>query len=472
MPHTKNIWIIDDDKSIRWVLEKALARENLPVKVFVNADKALKLISQEQPCVIFSDIRMPGSDGLQLLSQVKEQYPNILIIIMTAHSDLDTTVNAFKSGAFEYLAKPFDLIELVDVAKRAMEQYEHNIAETEDKLKTINNNLNDNNFIGQSPAIQRVFHVIGRLSKSSIPVLITGESGSGKELIAKALHTHSPRSNQPFIAINTAAIPNELIESELFGHEKGAFTGAYNQRKGHFEQANNGTLFFDEIGDMPSASQTRLLRVLSDGEFFRVGGHHPVKVDVRIIAATHQDLEQRVKDKEFREDLFHRLNVIHIKSPALRERADDIPLLLKHFLKNTAEELDVEAKSCSAETMAFLQAKPWPGNIRQLENLARWLTVMVASKEVAIEDLSDDLRQNNLEQEQSTHHWESALKQFALQALQQGTKRLMDITTPSYERIMIQAALSHTAGRKKEAAELLGLGRNTLTRKITDLNIT
>lgn len=468
MPHTNNIWIIDDDKSIRWVLEKTLKRENLPVKAFENADKALKLLPKEQPCVIFSDIRMPGSDGLQLLTQLKESYSDIPVIIMTAHSDLDTTVNAFKSGAFEYLAKPFDLMEFVDVAKRAMEQYQQHTS------PNPNNNikLKDNNFIGQSSAIQRVFHAIGRLSKSSIPVLITGESGSGKELIAKALHVHSPRSKKPFIAINTAAIPNELIESELFGHEKGAFTGAHNQRKGHFEQADNGTLFFDEIGDMPAASQTRLLRVLSDGEFFRVGGHKPVKVDVRIIAATHQDLEQRVKDKEFREDLFHRLNVINIKSPSLRERLDDIPLLLEHFLRSTAKELDVDIKYCTPETMKFLQSKPWPGNIRQLENLARWLTVMVASKEITIDDLAEDLRITPSVPLNNTSNWEEQLKQTTLDALQQGQKRIMDITTPSYERTMIATALQHTQGRKKEAAELLGIGRNTLTRKISELKIT
>lgn len=468
MNKTAEVWVVDDDKSIRWVLEKSLQREAIPVTVFSSADDALKSLKITQPSIIFSDIRMPGTDGIAFLRTLQKDYPEIPVIIMTAHSDLDTTVSAFKSGAFEYLPKPFDITEVVDVAKRAIEQRnEQSTTETTEEAMAIP----PQDFIGKSPAIQKVFHAIGRLAQSSIAVLVTGESGTGKELIAKALHTHSPRASKPFIAINTAAIPGELLESELFGHEKGAFTGAHAQRKGRFEQANGGTLFLDEIGDMPAELQTRLLRVLADGEFYRVGGHIPVKVDVRIVAATHQDLQQRVKDHLFREDLYHRLNVINIHSPALRERPEDIELLLSHFLKQSAIELNVEQKTMDVEAIAHLQKQSWPGNIRQLENTARWLTVMVASKEISIDDLPAEFFEEPELETKMYSNWEQALSEFALQQLKKGEIRLLDKTTPVYEKIMIKAALQTTGGKKKEAAELLGLGRNTLARKISELDI-
>ncbi len=469
MKKNTEVWVVDDDKSIRWVLEKSLQRESIPVRVFSSADDALTTLKSTQPAIIFSDIRMPGTDGFQFLHVLQRDYPDIPVIIMTAHSDLDTTVTAFKSGAFEYLPKPFDITEVVEVAKRAIEQSELQSSEEKDTDEPILS-IPSQDFIGKSPAIQKVFHAIGRLSQSSIAVLITGESGTGKELIAKALHTHSPRAANPFIAINTAAIPRELLESELFGHEKGAFTGAHAQRKGRFEQADGGTLFLDEIGDMPAELQTRLLRVLADGEFYRVGGHTPVKVDVRIVAATHQDLQQRVKDHLFREDLYHRLNVINVHSPALRERPEDIELLLKHFLKQSSQELNVEMKQCEPAVFELLQQQHWPGNIRQLENTARWLTVMVASKDITVEDLPPEFMQGASSGDDS-QHWEQALAQYATRQLQQGAVRLLDKTTPLYESIMIKTALKITAGKKKEAADLLGLGRNTLSRKITELDI-
>lgn len=466
--NNNDVWVVDDDKSIRWVLEKSLQRESIPVKVFCSADDALSSLQTSQPTIIFSDLRMPGTDGFGFLEALQNEYPDIPVIIMTAHSDLDTTVKAFKAGAFEYMPKPFDVNEVVEVAKRAIEQSEHLSSE-----KAIDEPvaMTNKNFIGQSVAIQKVFHAIGRLSQSSISVLITGESGTGKELIAQALHAHSPRANKPFIAINTAAIPKDLLESELFGHEKGAFTGAHAQRKGRFEQANEGTLFLDEIGDMPAELQTRLLRVLSDGAFYRVGGHTPVKVNVRIIAATHQNLQQRVKDRLFREDLYHRLNVINIHSPALRERTEDIPILLEHFLKQSSQELDVELKSCDQEAVKHLQAQNWSGNIRQLENTARWLTVMVASKEISKEDLPTEFFEQESLDSSSPPDWEQSLADYATQQLNQGTTRLLDRTTPLYETILIKVALQKTGGKKKEAADLLGLGRNTLSRKMIELDI-
>lgn len=474
MTRNEQVWVVDDDKSIRWVLEKSLQHESIPVRVFNSADKALVALEKTKPSIIFSDIRMPGTDGFDFLNTLHNDHPNIPVIIMTAHSDIETTVNAFQSGAFEYMSKPFDIKDVIEIAKRALDQSEYLQQQTEEK-EDEDHQFSEQNFIGQSLAIQKVFHAIGRLSHTSISVLITGESGTGKELIAKALHTHSPRAKEPFIAINTAAIPAELLESELFGHEKGAFTGAHAKRIGRFEQANNGTLFLDEIGDMPADLQTCLLRVLADGEFYRVGGHTPVNVDVRIIAATHQNLQQRVHDRLFREDLYHRLNVINIHSPALRERPDDIPLLLAYFLEKSAKELHVEVKTCSEEAIQQLQKHAWNGNVRQLENTARWLTVMVASNEITKEDLADEFFTPNTQISPSTieddKNWEHALTNYATDCLQNGAMRLLDDTTPRYEAIMIKAALEKTNGKKKEAAELLGLGRNTLARKMKELEI-
>lgn len=460
----ENIWIVDDDKSIRWVLEKALTRAGMDVTTFESADDAQRALNQAQPEVLISDIRMPGMDGVTFLKKVQTEHPDIPVIIMTAHSDLDSTVSAYQSGAFEYLAKPFDINEVVDLAKRACEEYRS-------KTATHNNEitLHNKDIIGSSPAIQEVFRTIGRLSKSSISVLITGESGTGKELIAKALHAHSPRSDKSFIAINTAAIPKDLLESELFGHEKGAFTGATAQRKGRFEQADGGTLFLDEIGDMPAELQTRLLRVLADGEFYRIGGRLPVKVDVRIVAATHQNLANHVKDGLFREDLYHRLNVIRIHSPALRERPEDIPELLRHFLNQSALELEVDVKTATDEIIHYMQTLKWSGNVRQLENTARWLTVMASSREIHIDDLPPEL----LSSEKSTESksWEQALKHYAEQCIENGNIPLLDHITPLYESLMISTALIKTAGKKVDAAKLLGLGRNTLTRKIKELKL-
>lgn len=460
----EKIWVVDDDKSIRWVLEKALGRANMDVTSFESADLAQLALKKDQPEVLISDIRMPGMDGFTFLKNIQANHPDIPVIIMTAHSDLDSTVSAYQSGAFEYLAKPFDINDVVDLAKRACEEYRSKTATPDDDIV-----IEKKEIIGSSTAIQEVFRTIGRLSKSSISVLVTGESGTGKELIAKALHAHSPRSKKTFIAINTAAIPKDLLESELFGHEKGAFTGAHTQRKGRFEQADNGTLFLDEIGDMPAELQTRLLRVLADGEFYRVGGRLPVKVDVRIIAATHQNLSNHVKDGRFREDLYHRLNVIRIHSPSLRERPEDIPELLQHFLKKSAIELQVDAKTATSEVINYVKALKWSGNVRQLENTARWLTVMASSREIQTEDLPPELLSS--EKSNEAKNWEQALAHYAEQYLSNNKTPLLDHTTPIYETIMITAALTKTAGKKAEAAERLGLGRNTLTRKIKELQI-
>ncbi len=460
------VWIIDDDKSIRWVLEKALEQADIPCRVFDSAESIMGLLKKQQPAAIMTDIRMPGIDGLTLLSQVNEAYPELPVIIMTAHSDLDSAVSSYQSGAFEYLPKPFDVDDAVTLIRRAIAHSEEQRAakSTEEEL------TKHTEIIGEAPAMQEVFRAIGRLSQSNITVLINGESGTGKELVAHALHKHSPRASENFIALNMAAIPKDLIESELFGHEKGAFTGAGGQRRGRFEQANGGTLFLDEIGDMPADTQTRLLRVLADSEFYRVGGATPVKVDVRIIAATHQDLEGLVKEGRFREDLFHRLNVIRIHIPRLADRREDIPRLLKHFLNSAAEELEVEVKTLKPETSAYLAKLDWPGNVRQLENTCRWITVMASGREVHINDLPPEL----LDQQgiaQSSGNWEQSLRYWADQQLAQGTPALLDIAVPIFERIMIESALKHTAGRRRDAAVLLGWGRNTLTRKIKELNM-
>lgn len=469
MRPAENIWIADDDRSIRWVLERALQKADIGVRSFETADQLITALRTQQPDALMTDIRMPGTDGLHLLERMQREYPDIPVIIMTAHSDLESAVSAYQGGAFEYLPKPFDVNEAVDLVRRAFKMRSEKEAGRNAEASAAL--VVGGDIIGHAPAMQEVFRAIGRLSKSSITVLITGESGTGKELVAKALHTHSPRANKPFIALNTAAIPRELLESELFGHEKGAFTGAYAQRKGRFEQADTGTLFLDEIGDMPAELQTRLLRVLAEGTFYRVGGHTPVKVDVRIIAATHQNLEELVNKGTFREDLFHRLNVIRIHNPPLRERREDIPLLLNHFLHRAAEELQVEAKALSEKVTERLQALPWPGNVRQLENTCRWLTVMASGRDIVMDDLPNELLETHTDKPELPDNWEKALALFADVRLNKGASNLLDELSPIFERILLQAALKKTAGRKIEAAELLGWGRNTLTRKLKELNI-
>jgi two-component system nitrogen regulation response regulator GlnG len=464
---TKNnlVWVIDDDRSIRWVLERALKQANYEVQTFDKADGVLEYAAEIQPAAIISDIRMPGQDGLQLLNKVAEIYPNLPVIIMTAHSDLESAISAYEGGAFEYLPKPFDVDEAVELVKRAVDHSkELTEKQSPDELMPATE------IIGEAPAMQEVFRAIGRLSRSNITVLINGESGTGKELVASALHRHSPRAANPFIAINTAAIPKDLLESELFGHEKGAFTGAQSMRRGRFEQANGGTLFLDEIGDMPAELQTRLLRVLATGEFYRVGGHEPVKVDVRIIAATHQNLEDLVAKGSFREDLFHRLNVIRVHIPSLRERREDIPLLTRHFLALAAKELNVEPKRLKEETINFMKNLEWAGNVRQMENTCRWLTVMAPGAEIHVDDLPQELKEVG-DSRSSDNDWEKSLHSWAVSKLRQGSTAIMDESTPKYESIMIDAALEFTGGRKQEAAKLLGLGRNTLTRKLKELKL-
>jgi two-component system, NtrC family, nitrogen regulation response regulator GlnG len=466
------VWIVDDDSSIRWVLERALSTEGFECRTFEDGESLLASLDLDFPEVILSDIRMPGIDGLSLLQLIQEKQPDVPVIIMTAHSDLDSAVNAYQSGAFEYLPKPFDIDEAVALVHRAESHLREQRSKRRNKLQAI---TNAPEIIGEAPAMQEVFRAIGRLSRSSISVLINGQSGTGKELVAHALHKHSPRAAKPFIALNMAAIPKELIESELFGHEKGAFTGANNVRHGRFEQANGGTLFLDEIGDMPLDVQTRLLRVLADGQFYRVGGHQPVQVDVRIIAATHQDLEKRVADGDFREDLFHRLNVIRVHIPALRERREDIPRLAHHFLIRAAKELNVEAKLLHPDTEAYISRLPWPGNVRQLENVCRWLTVMASSQEVLVSDLPPELlnpsEERPVTREQISQRWQDQLQQWVAQKLARGEVDILGEAMPEFERIMLNTALQHTHGHKQEAARLLGWGRNTLTRKLKELDM-
>ena len=465
MTHADNVWIVDDDRSIRWVLEKALQQDGMQPLSFDSADSALSRLQRQCPDVLISDIRMPGSSGLDLLAVARETYPNLPVIIMTAHSDLDSAVASYQGGAFEYLPKPFDVDEAVALVRRALaHSHEQESLVPEQELARTPE------IIGEAPAMQEVFRAIGRLSHSNITVLINGESGTGKELVAQALHRHSPRARNPFIALNMAAIPKDLMESELFGHEKGAFTGAASQRRGRFEQADGGTLFLDEIGDMPAETQTRLLRVLADGEFYRVGGHTPIKVDVRIIAATHQNLEGLVQAGKFREDLFHRLNVIRIHIPRLSERREDIPALAQHFLARAAQELNVEPKVLKPQTQDYMRNLAWPGNVRQLENTCRWITVMASSREVLIDDLPPELLTQHQESA-ADGHWEQNLRTWADQELARGTSNLLDIAVPAFERIMIETALKHTAGRRRDAAQLLGWGRNTLTRKIKELGM-
>ena len=463
MADREKVWVIDDDRAMRWVLEKALEREHIAVTTFETGNRALEALRTDQPDVIVADIRMPGIDGLELLSRLQESLPQLPVIIMTAHSDLDSAVAAYQKGAFEYLPKPFDVDEAVALVRRACNLRRRQAASAENPPPPPE-------ILGEAPAMQEVFRAIGRLSRSHITVLINGESGTGKELVARALHRHSPRADKPFIALNMAAIPRDLLESELFGHERGAFTGAQTSRQGRFEQANGGTLFLDEIGDMPLELQTRLLRVLAEGEFYRVGGHTPVKVNVRVIAATHQHLEQRVREGLFREDLFHRLNVIRIHLPPLRQRWEDIPLLTRHFLLAAAQELDVEPKTLRLEVEAYLGKLEWPGNVRQLENLCRWLTVMASGREIHLEDLPPDLREQPVAQGVGAD-WEDALRFWASQRLARGDQHLLDTALPAFERVLISAALEKTGGHRQDAARLLGWGRNTLTRKIKELNM-
>jgi two-component system nitrogen regulation response regulator GlnG len=508
----KPIWIVDDDESIRWVLEKALARENLATRSFSNAREAMDALQTSVPQVLVSDIRMPGESGLELLQAVKSKYPGLPVIVITAFSDLDSAVAAFQGGAFEYLAKPFDIDKAVELIRRALEESlrESNVEQVAADTPEI---------LGQAPAMQDVFRAIGRLSQSNVTVLITGESGTGKELVARALHKHSPRATQPYIALNTAAIPKDLLESELFGHERGAFTGAQAMRRGRFEQAENGTLFLDEIGDMPFDLQTRLLRVLSDGHFYRVGGHQPLKANVRVIAATHQNLEQRVKEGLFREDLYHRLNVIRLRLPSLRERREDIPLLTRHFLAQSAKQLGVEAKRMSDAAMHFLSSLDLPGNVRQLENLCNWITVMAPGQTVEVKDLPQDLTHGQEfvpppmtampqmpmpvqvpsfmppaetpstsapmssgaftpPSSPSTGNgatekagWITLLESEAAHMLAAGQPEVMDALGRQFESALIKTALKHTHGRKNDAAIRLGIGRNTITRKIHELGI-
>jgi len=457
----KPVWIIDDDRSIRWVFEKALTRENISFKTFPSAQEALVALNTETPQVVVSDIRMPGESGLELLQRAKALHATLPVIIMTAYSDLESAVTAFQGGAYEYLPKPFDVDHAVELIRRAMEESMRQESVVEEPEATPE-------ILGQAPAMQEVFRAIGRLSQSHATVMITGESGTGKELVARALHRHSPRAGKPFIAINTAAIPRELLESELFGHERGSFTGAQAQRRGRFEQAEGGTFFLDEIGDMPQELQTRLLRVLSDGHFYRVGGHQPIKANVRVIAATHQDLEVRVKQGLFRDDLFHRLNVIRLRLPSLRERREDIPLLAKHFLARSARELGVEAKRLSEATLKYLVTQDFAGNVRQLENLCHWLTVMAPSVSIEVKDLPPELR---AETTPTATSWVAALEKEVEAQLNRGETGVMDDLSRRFEKALIVCALAHTGGRRIEASQLLGLGRNTLTRKIQELGI-
>ncbi|WP_104203268.1 nitrogen regulation protein NR(I) [Billgrantia saliphila] len=459
MTDVARVAVVDDDRAIRWVLERTLAQPDLEVECIERADLALSRLLDDPPDVLITDIRMPGIDGLDLMSRVREAHPDLPVIVMTAHSDLDSAVASYQGGAFEYLPKPFDVDEALALVRRAVAH-----ARERKRPVSVPEGL-DAEIIGEASAMQEVFRAIGRLSHSHITVLINGESGTGKERVARALHQHSPRTGKPFIALNMAAIPRDLIESELFGHEKGAFTGATAQRQGRFEQADGGTLFLDEIGDMPAETQTRLLRVLADGEFYRVGGHTPVKVDVRIIAATHQNLEALVEDGRFREDLFHRLNVIRVHLPRLAERREDIPRLARHFLAEAAKELTTDIKVLTRDAEEHLTRLPWPGNVRQLENTCRWLTVMASGREILVEDLPPELRSSEAG-ESPAGDWRAAFRDWADRALAAGHTHLLEEAVPDFERILIETALKHTGGRKGEAAELLGWGRNTLTRKL------
>ena len=469
----KNVWIVDDDRSIRWVLEKALQKADIPCKTFSEAESVLQAIKKEQPALILSDIHMPGKSGLEMLAEIKKSYPKLPIIIMTAYSDLDSAVASFQGGAFEYLPKPFDIDKAIELVRRATEESE------EEEQTPAEETASE--IIGKAPAMQEVFRAIGRLSQSKATVLLTGESGAGKEVVARALHKHSPRSNAPFVAINMAASPKDLMETELFGHEKGAFTGASAIRHGRFEQAEGGTLFLDEIGDMPAELQTRLLRVLSDGYYYRVGGHQSLKANVRIIAATHQNLEALVRENRFREDLYHRLNVIRLRLPPLRERPEDIPLLVNHFLQKSAENLGVAPKLMSEEAMEFLKRFPFPGNVRQLENLCNWLVVMAPSQHIRVTDLPEEVRNGEAEKVHKNGEvsgstpaggsWEELLKGEVKEMLKNQSPDLMKQLADTFESIVIGTALEYTHGRRVDAATRLGIGRNTITRKIAELKL-
>ena len=456
------VWVADDDDSIRWVLNRAFEKAGFTTRDFANGELLLDALKSAQPHVIVSDIRMPGTDGFDVLSEVNTRFEHLPIVIMTAHSDLETTVTSFERGAFEYVAKPFDIDDIVATVRRAANQTHLR----QDPIE-LDAEPSANGIVGRAPAMQEVFRAIGRLTQSTATVMITGESGSGKELVAQALHDHSPRATGPLVALNMAAIPSELIESELFGHERGAFTGATEQRAGRFEQANGGSLFLDEIGDMPMPAQTRLLRVLAEGSFYRVGGRHNISVDVRIITATHRNLESLVLDSRFRDDLYHRINVIRIHVPALRDRKPDIAILASHFLAGTAQELGVEPKTLSKEVIAFFETLHWPGNVRQLENTCRWLTVMAPAQEILVTDLPPEL--TDLDKEVPEMDWALALGAWVKQKLDAGAEDVLSTAIPSFERVLIKTALAHTNGRKKEAAKLLGWGRNTLTRKLSEL---
>ncbi|NDV14120.1 nitrogen regulation protein NR(I) [Crenobacter caeni] len=461
------VWIVDDDKAIRWVLEKALTRAGIRYTSFSTADDALNALYDHTPQTVISDIRMPGTDGLKFLAKLKAEHPALPVIVMTAHADLDSAVSAFQGGAFEYLPKPFDVDQAVQLIERALAEYGDagDDAHGEEALPAL---------LGQAPAMQDVFRAIGRLSQSNVTVLITGESGTGKERVAEALHRHSVRASRPFIAINTAAIPRDLLESELFGHEKGAFTGAAATRRGRFEEAEGGTLFLDEIGDMPTELQTRLLRVLSDGHFYRVGGHTPIRANVRVIAATHQNLEDRVRQGQFREDLYHRLNVIRLRLPPLRERREDIPLLLRHFLARSALQLGVDSKRLTDGAMAAVCDAPFPGNVRELENLCQWLTVMAPGQTVDVSDLPPEFRQvqgSSTAPVAAGSDWCAQLSAEVEQRLAAGETGIIDELVQRFELTCIRAGLAHTGGRRVEAAQLLGWGRNTLTRKIQELGL-
>jgi two-component system nitrogen regulation response regulator GlnG len=462
---TRPIWIVDDDRSIRWVLEKALAREGLAFKTFASAYEVLQALAISQPQVLVSDIRMPGESGLTLLNKVKERWPHLPVIVMTAYSDLDSAVAAFQGGAFEYLPKPFDVDHAVALIRRAT-------AQTPSVAQAPNGPVEAQEMLGQAPAMQEVFRAIGRLSQSNTTVLITGESGTGKELVARALHRHSPRAAGPFVAINTAAIPKDLLESELFGHERGSFTGAQALRRGRFEQAEGGTLFLDEIGDMPPDLQVRLLRVLADGEYYRVGGHSPLKASVRIIAATHQNLEERVRQGLFREDLLHRLNVVRLRLPPLRERNEDVGPLVRYFLQKSARELAVESKTLGDDALKVLTTFHFPGNVRQLENICHWLTVMAPGQRIDVADLPPEVRQPpGTEGAAQETGWLAALDRELAQALSRGERAVGDRLEQEFEKALIRRALAHTAGHRMEAAQWLGWGRNTLTRKIQELGM-